>query len=74
MDDLIDDGKTGYLVPIRSPEKIAEAIRAMIENKHHKEEIRRLCQKKAKQYSWASYAQRVIDFNLSNSTQMLEIS
>ena len=73
-EDLIDDGKTGYLVPIRSPEKIAEAIRAMIENKHHKEEIRRLCQKKAKQYSWASYAQRVIDFNLSNSTQMLEIS
>ena len=73
-EDLIDDRKTGHLVPIRSPEKIAEAIRAMIENKHHKEEIRRLCQKKAKQYSWASYAQRVIDFNLSNSTQMLEIS
>jgi glycosyltransferase involved in cell wall biosynthesis len=73
-EDLVEDGKTGHLVPIRSPKKIAEAIRLMIENKNHKEEIRKLCQIKAKQYSWASYAQRIIDFNLSNSAQMLEIT
>jgi glycosyltransferase involved in cell wall biosynthesis len=73
-EDLVDDGKTGHLVPIRSPKKIAEAIRAMIKNKNHKEEIRKLCQMKAKQYSWTSYAQRIIDFNLSNSAQMLEIT
>ena len=65
-EDLVKEGTTGHMVPIRSPEKIAEAIRAMIENKHHKEEIRRLCQIKAKQYSWVSYAQRIIDFNWSN--------
>jgi glycosyltransferase involved in cell wall biosynthesis len=73
-EDLVEDGKTGHLIPIRSPKKIAEAIRAMIENKNHKEEVRKLCQIKAKQYSWASYAQRIIDFNLSNSAQMLEIT
>jgi glycosyltransferase involved in cell wall biosynthesis len=73
-EDLVEDGKTGHLVPIRSPKKIAEAIRAMIKNKNHKEEIRKLCQMKAKQYSWTSYAQRIIDFNLSNSAQMLEIT
>jgi glycosyltransferase involved in cell wall biosynthesis len=73
-EDLVEEGITGHLVPIRSPEKIAEAIRAMIKNKSHKEEIRKLCQMKAKQYSWASYAQRIIDFNLSNSGQMLEIT
>jgi glycosyltransferase involved in cell wall biosynthesis len=73
-EDLVEDGKTGYLIPIRSPKKIAEAIRAMIENKNHKEEIRKLCQIKAKQYSWSSYAQRIIDFNLSNSAQILEIT
>ena len=31
-EDLVEEGITGHLVPIRSPEKIAEAIRAMIEN------------------------------------------
>lgn len=72
-EDLVEEGITGHLVPIRSPEKIAQAIRAMIENKNHIEDIRKLCQKKAEQYSWASYAQNIIDFNLSNSAQMHEI-
>jgi glycosyltransferase involved in cell wall biosynthesis len=73
-EDLVEEGTTGYMVPIRSPEKIAEAIRTMIENKNHKEEIRSLCQKKARQYSWVSYAQKIIDFNLSSSAQTLEIT
>ena len=67
-EDLVMEGTTGHLVPIRSPEKIAEAIRSMMENKIHKEEIRKLCQIKAKQYSWVNYAQRIIDFNWSNHT------
>ncbi len=67
--DLEEEGKTGHIVPIRSPEKIAQSIRAMIENKNRKEEIQKLCQKKAEQYSWASYAENIIDFNLSNSAQ-----
>ena len=73
-EDLVEEGITGHLVPIRSPEKIAEAIRAMIENRNHKEEIRKLCQKKATQYTWANYAQNIIDFNLSNHAQRLEIA
>jgi glycosyltransferase involved in cell wall biosynthesis len=72
--DLVEKGKTGHLVPIRSPEKIAEAIHAMIENKDPKEEIRKLCQEKAKQYTWANYAKNIIDFNLSNHAKILEIT
>jgi glycosyltransferase involved in cell wall biosynthesis len=64
-EDLVEEEVTGYLVPTRSPKKIAEAVHLMIENKNHKEEIRMLCQKKAKQYTWAIYAQKIIDFNLS---------
>jgi glycosyltransferase involved in cell wall biosynthesis len=73
-EDLVEEGITGHLVPIRSPEKIAEVIRVMIENKNHKEEMGKLCQKKAMQYSWGNYAQNIIDFNFSNSTQRLEIT
>jgi len=64
-EDLVEEEVTGYLVPTRSPKKIAEAVHLMIENKNHKEEIRMLCQNKAKQYTWAIYAQKIIDFNLS---------
>ena len=73
-EDLVEEGITGHIVPIRSPEKIAEAIRAMIENINLKEEIQQLCQKKATQYTWANYAQNIIDFNLSNHAQRLEIA
>ena len=73
-EDLVEEGKTGHLIPIRSPEKIADAIRAMIEKKNFKKEIQELCQKKATQYSWANYAQKIIDFNLSNHAQRLEIA
>ena len=72
--DLVEEGITGHLVPIRSPEKIVEAIRAMIESKNPNVEIRKLCQDKAMQYTWANYAQNIIGFNLSNHAQRLEIT
>ena len=73
-EDLVEEGITGHLVPIRSPEKIAEATLTMIESKNHKEEIRQLCQKKVKQYTWTSYAQNIIDFNLSSPPKGLEVA
>lgn len=72
--DLVDEGITGHLVPIRSPENIEKAINALIANRNNKEEIQQLCTKKAAQYTWASYAQNIIDFNLSNYAQRFEIA
>ena len=73
-EDLVEEGITGHLVPIRSPEKIARAIRTMIESKYPKKEIRVLCQKKATQYTWSNYAQNIIDFNLPNHALRIEIA
>ena len=73
-EDLVDEGITGYLVPIRSPEKIATAINTLIAKRKNKVEIRKLCQKKAMQYTWTSYAQNIIDFNLSNPKQRFEMA
>jgi len=73
-EDLVEEGITGHLVPIRSPEKIAEAIRALLADRNNNECIQKLCQKKATQYTWANYAQNIIDFNLSNHAQRLEIT
>ncbi len=73
-EDLVVEGATGHLVPIRSPEKIAEAINSILAKRKNRDEIRKLCQKKAMEYSWANYAQSIIDFNLPNSAQGLEIT
>lgn len=71
-EDLVVEGKTGYMVPIRSPEKIKEAISSMMANWKNREDIQKLCQKKAREYTWQNYAQNIIDFNLSKSRQSLE--
>jgi glycosyltransferase involved in cell wall biosynthesis len=73
-EDLVEEGETGHLVPIRSPEKISEAILALLADRNNKECIQKLCQKKAKEYTWENYAQNIIDFNLSNHAQCLEIA
>lgn len=73
-EDLVEEGITGHLVPIRSPEKIAEAISAMLASRNNKAGIQKLCQVKAREYTWANYAQKIIDFNLSNHSQRLEIA
>ena len=73
-EDLVKEGITGHIVPIRSPEKIAEAISTLLANRNNKEGIQKLCQKKAMQYTWPGYAQNIIDFNLSNHAQRLEIA
>ena len=63
-EDLIDEGLTGHLVPIRSPEKIAEKIVFIRESKLSKADRRIFCKEKARRFSWDTYAQRIIDFNL----------
>ena len=73
-EDLVKEGITGHLVPIRSPEKIAEAISAMLASRNNKAGMQKLCQIKAREYTWANYAQKIIDFNLSNHAQRLEIA
>jgi glycosyltransferase involved in cell wall biosynthesis len=64
-EDLIEEGITGYLVSIRSPEDISEKITRLIENRKFLPDSRRACQAKAKLYSWNEYAQKIIDLNLS---------
>ena len=64
-EDLIDEGLTGFIIPIRNPEKIAEKILNLMESTTPKKTIAIHCQKKAEAYSWDSYARKIIDFNLN---------
>jgi glycosyltransferase involved in cell wall biosynthesis len=60
-EDLIDEGKTGFLVPIRSPEKIAEKIAWFADHRESISEMNDLVQKKAAQITWHNYCQNILN-------------
>ena len=62
-EDLVEEGLTGHLVPIRSPEKLARCIMKNIEEINSLKEKKLECLRKAKQYSWGEYASKIIDNN-----------
>ena len=62
-DDLIEEGTTGHLVPIRSPKIIAEKIMALVENKEYLYDLKSYCMEKAKTYTWKRYAETIIETN-----------
>ncbi len=62
-EDIISDGENGFIVPIRSPEKIAEKLTLLFEDKVLLEEM----QEKAKNYAhkfstWDNYGERYANF------------
>ncbi|MBH45197.1 MAG: hypothetical protein CMC93_01095 [Flavobacteriaceae bacterium] len=73
-DDLVENGLTGYLTPIRSPDKIAENILSLLESTISPFDRKIICQQKAAQYSWASYASKIVDFNLSNNPNLVDVT
>ncbi|MEJ7688804.1 MAG: glycosyltransferase, partial [Variovorax sp.] len=60
-DDLVIEGKTGFLVPIRSPEKIAEKLAWFNQNRQALPEMKDMAMRHAATYSWKNYGAVVID-------------
>jgi len=58
--DLIIEGKTGYLVPIRSPEAIAEKLTWFLENRSEIVPMGQLAQQHAEKYTWENYGSKII--------------
>jgi len=59
-DDLIVEGKTGFLVPIRSPESIAEKISWCAANRSHISGMRIATQERARDFTWRSYGESIL--------------
>lgn len=59
-DDLIEEGKTGFLVPIRSPEAIADRIAWFADHRSLLPEMRRHAVRKAAETSWSHYEEHVL--------------
>jgi glycosyltransferase involved in cell wall biosynthesis len=59
-EDLIVSGETGFLVPIRSPDKIAEKISWLADHRDALPDMRIAALKKADEYPWQRYRDRII--------------
>jgi len=60
-EDLIEEGQTGFLVPIRSPEMLAEKIAWFAEHRDALPQMRRNAMAKAAEYTWEQYGNRIAD-------------
>jgi glycosyltransferase involved in cell wall biosynthesis len=59
-EDLIVPGETGFLVPIRSPDKIAEKISWLADHRNSLPDMRLAAIKKADEYPWQRYTGRIL--------------
>ena len=59
--DIVDDGKTGLLVPPRNPGALAEALLELIEDEGKRNRMGSLARRKAIHFEWKSIAQRHLE-------------
>jgi glycosyltransferase involved in cell wall biosynthesis len=59
--DLLADRTAGFLVPIRSPQAIAEKLTWIADNRAALSEMKRAAYEKAAVLTWTSYADKIID-------------
>lgn len=60
-EDLIDEDKTGFILPIRSPQRIAEKIAWFADNRHRLDEMSTLARQKAAQVTWHNYYKKILN-------------
>ena len=59
-EDLIYEGETGFLVPIRSPEKIAEKLQWFLDNKKELPAMSRKARALSQTYTWQGYGDKIV--------------
>ena len=60
-EDLVTPGETGFLVPIRQPEALAEKISWLREHRANLPVMRAACRARAAAVSWAAYRTRLLE-------------
>ncbi len=58
-EDLVEEGRTGFLVPIRSPESIAERLNWLADHRAQWASMSEAARLKAGQYTWEQYGQKI---------------
>jgi len=59
-EDLVDEGETGFLVPIRSPTAIAEKMTWFLDHRAAIPSMRQAARRKAASRSWNQYGRQIL--------------
>ncbi len=59
-EDLIEEGETGFLVPIRRPDLLAEKLAWFADHRARLPEMGRCARRKAAEYTWEKYGQKIV--------------
>jgi glycosyltransferase involved in cell wall biosynthesis len=59
-EDLVEEGRTGFLVPIRAPETLAERLDWIADHRGWVDDMRSVILEKARQSSWQRYTDKVL--------------
>jgi hypothetical protein len=59
-EDLIEPGRTGFLIPIRAPEVLAERIDWIADHRDWVDDMRSAIMEKARQSDWRRYSEKVL--------------
>jgi glycosyltransferase involved in cell wall biosynthesis len=59
-EDLVEPGQTGFLVPIRAPEKLAEIIDWIADHKDWVDDVRPAVLERARQSGWGRYTEKIL--------------
>ena len=60
-EDLVIEGETGFLVPIRSPNMIAEKIKWFVENREQVIIMGEKAVKHSQKYTWDNYSDTIVE-------------
>jgi glycosyltransferase involved in cell wall biosynthesis len=61
-DSVVEEGREGFVVPVRAPEAIAEKLRVMLENPDLVKQMSENARLKAISFSWDTYGDRLSQF------------
>jgi glycosyltransferase involved in cell wall biosynthesis len=59
-EDLVEEQRTGFLVPIRAPEKLAETIGWIADHKEWVDEVRPAVLERARRSGWEKYTSKIL--------------
>ena len=59
-EDLVEDGKAGFLIPIRDPQAIAEKLTYLFNNRDVLKEMKVAAYKKSQQVTWQNYRNSLV--------------
>jgi len=59
--DLIEDGVHGFVVPVRSPDAIAEKLQWLYDHPDEREAMGRAARRRAERQTWDLYGDRLVE-------------